>query len=98
LTLIKRNNTGHGQRSDIAQVEIGASLLGPKYLEYSVNRREPQPDGNRSLIAAPYGPYHCRGDDRWCVIAVYTQDEWERFSGLLEKSGLERNEKVGNHV
>jgi len=98
LALIQRKKTGRGQWIDSAQVEIGASLLGPKYLEYSVNRREPQPEGNRSLIAAPYGPYHCRGDDRWCVIAVYTQDEWERFSGLLEKSGLKRNEKFATHL
>jgi benzylsuccinate CoA-transferase BbsF subunit len=98
LALIHRRKTGSGQWIDSAQLEIGASLLGPRYLEYSVNGLEPQPQGNLSLVAAPYGPYRCKGDDRWCVIAVYTQDEWERFSGLLEESGLERNGKFMTHL
>jgi crotonobetainyl-CoA:carnitine CoA-transferase CaiB-like acyl-CoA transferase len=98
LALIQRKKTGRGQWIDSAQVEIGASLLGPKYLEYSVNHREPKPEGNRSLVAAPYGPYQCKGNDRWCVIAVYTQDEWERFSGLLQKSGLKADEKFATHL
>lgn len=91
LALMHRKKTGRGQWIDNAQLEIGASLLGPRYLEYSVNGREPQPQGNRSLVAAPYGAYRCKGDDRWCVIAVYTEDEWERFSRHLEESGMDRN-------
>ena len=98
LALIQRKKTGRGQWIDSAQQEIGASLLGPKYLEYNVNKREPQPEGNRSLIAAPYGPYQCKGKDRWCVIAVYTEDEWERFAGLLEKSGLKRGPHFVTHL
>jgi benzylsuccinate CoA-transferase BbsF subunit len=98
LALIQRKKTGRGQWIDSAQQEIGASILGPKYLEYTVNKREPQPEGNRSLIAAPYGPYQCKGNDRWCVIAVYTQDEWERFAGLLEKEGLKRDAKFATHL
>src|SRR5512145_148068 len=98
LALIERKNTGRGQWIDSAQVEIGASLLGPKYLEYSVNRREPKPEGNRNLVAAPYGPYQCAGDDRWCVIVVETQDEWERFAGLLEKSGLKHDAQFATHL
>jgi len=98
LALIQRKKTGRGQWIDSAQLEIGASLLGPKYLEYSANHREPRPEGNRSLIAAPYGPYQCKGNDRWCVIAVYNEDEWDRFVSLLEKSGLKRNEKFATHL
>ncbi|HEX9454672.1 MAG TPA: CoA transferase [Candidatus Binatia bacterium] len=98
LALIERKKTGRGQWIDSAQQEIGASLLGPKYLEYTVNKREPQPEGNRSLIAAPYGPYQCKGDDRWCVISVYNDDEWQRFAELLEKSGLKRDAKFSTHL
>ena len=98
LALIERKKTGFGQWIDSAQQEIGASLLGPKYLEYTVNKREPKPEGNRSLIAAPYGPYQCSGDDRWCVIAIYHDDEWERFVRLLEKSGLRSDPKFATHL
>jgi benzylsuccinate CoA-transferase BbsF subunit len=98
LALIQRKKSGFGQWIDSAQQEIGASLLGPKYLEYTVNRREPRPEGNRSLIAAPYGPYQCKGDDRWCVIAIYADDEWQRFTRLLEKSGLRADGKFATHL
>jgi benzylsuccinate CoA-transferase BbsF subunit len=98
LALIERKKSGFGQWIDSAQQEIGASLLGPKYLEYTVNKREPKPEGNRSLIAAPYGPYQCKGDDRWCVIAIYADDEWQRFTRLLEKSGLRADAKFATHL
>jgi benzylsuccinate CoA-transferase BbsF subunit len=54
-------------------------MLGPAYLEYLINGREPQPQGNFSSCAAPHSCYRCKGDDRWCVIAVETQEEWARF-------------------
>jgi benzylsuccinate CoA-transferase BbsF subunit len=98
LALIQRKKSGFGQWIDSAQQEIGASLLGPKYLEYTVNKREPKPEGNRSLIAAPYGPYQCKGEDRWCVIAIYAEDEWQRFARLLEKSGLKAASKFATHL
>ena len=98
LALMHRKKTGRGQWIDNAQLEIGASLMGPRYLEYSVNGREPQPEGNQSLVAAPYGAYPCKGNDRWCVIAVYTQDEWERFSRLLREAGLDHNGKFTTHL
>ncbi len=74
-----RARTGKGQYIDISQAETAASMIGPAYLEWLVNGREPQPQGNFSAFAAPHGAYRCKGDDRWCVIAVETQEEWQKF-------------------
>ena len=74
-----RMRTGKGQYIDISQAETAASMLGPAYLEYLINGRDPEPRGNFSSLAAPHGCYRCRGDDRWCVISVETQEEWIRF-------------------
>jgi crotonobetainyl-CoA:carnitine CoA-transferase CaiB-like acyl-CoA transferase len=74
-----RARTGKGQYIDISQAETAASMIGPAYLEYLITGREPQPQGNFSALAAPHGCYRCKGDDRWCVIAVQTQEEWIRF-------------------
>jgi crotonobetainyl-CoA:carnitine CoA-transferase CaiB-like acyl-CoA transferase len=79
-----RARTGKGQYIDISQAETAAAMLGPAYLEYLVNGREPEPQGNFSTTAAPHGCYRCKGDDRWCVIAVQTQEEWRRFCELAE--------------
>jgi crotonobetainyl-CoA:carnitine CoA-transferase CaiB-like acyl-CoA transferase len=74
-----RARTGKGQYIDISQAETAASMIGPAYLEYLITGREPQPQGNFSAVAAPHGCYRCKGDDRWCVIAVQTQEEWICF-------------------
>jgi len=78
-----RAQSGKGQYIDISQAETAASMLGPAYLEYLINGREPAPQGNFNSLAAPHGCYHCKGDDRWCVISVETQEEWVRFCEVL---------------
>lgn len=98
LALIHRQKTGQAQWIDNAQYEVGASVLGPWYLDYSVNGRAPKPQGNHSSIAAPYGAYRCKGEERWCVIAIYKQDEWERFAALVERSGIDCNEQFDTHL
>ena len=77
-----RERTGQGQYIDISQGETAASMIGPALLEVLVNGREPQPRGNSSDTMAPHGCYRCKGDDRWCVIAVQSQEEWIRFCEL----------------
>ncbi|HXV84469.1 MAG TPA: CoA transferase [Candidatus Binatia bacterium] len=79
-----RARTGKGQHIDISQAETAASMLGPAYLEWLINGREPEPRGNFSAFAAPHGCYRCKGDDRWCVISVETQQEWVRFCEVVE--------------
>lgn len=74
-----RARTGQGQYVDISQAETAASMIGPAYLEYLINGREPQPQGNFSATAAPHGCYRCKGDDRWCVVAIQSEEEWTRF-------------------
>ena len=74
-----RDRTGKGQYIDISQAETAASMIGPALLEYLVNGREPQPQGNFSATMAPHGCYRCKGEDRWCAIAVRSQQEWIRF-------------------
>jgi len=79
-----RARTGKGQYIDISQAETAASMIGLAYLEYLVNGRESQPQGNFSATAAPHGCYQCKGDDRWCVIAIQSQEEWMRFCELAD--------------
>jgi len=65
-----RRRMGEGQYIDISQVEAMTSLLGDAF----VPGRE---------AAAPQGVYRCRGDDRWCAIAVATDEEWQGFKKAL---------------
>ncbi|GAI01091.1 unnamed protein product, partial [marine sediment metagenome] len=78
-----RQRTGEGQYIDVSQVEAMASLLGDAILDYTVDGRQVEPVGNSSTEAAPHGVYRCRGDDRWCAIAVFTEDQWQGFKRAL---------------
>jgi len=78
-----RQRTGEGQYIDVSQVEAMASLSGDAILDYTVNDRPVEPVGNSSTEAAPHGVYRCGGDDRWCAIAVFTDDEWRGFKRAL---------------
>ncbi len=74
-----RRRTGRGQHIDLSQYESGLQFIAPALLDYEVNGRVMTRMGNRSGNAAPHGAYPCRGADRWCVIAVCTEDEWRAF-------------------
>ncbi|HUK31501.1 MAG TPA: CoA transferase [Candidatus Acidoferrum sp.] len=78
-----RARTGKGQSIDLSQAEAAASMLGPAYLGLFINGRAQEPQGNLSSVAAPHGCYRCKGDDRWCVISVETDEEWKRFCDLI---------------
>jgi crotonobetainyl-CoA:carnitine CoA-transferase CaiB-like acyl-CoA transferase len=78
-----RQNTGEGQHIDLSQVEAMASLLGSAILDYQLEGREVAAVGNGSTEAAPHGVYRCKGDDRWCALAVFTDEEWWGFKRAL---------------
>jgi benzylsuccinate CoA-transferase BbsF subunit len=78
-----RRRTGKGQYLDFAQYENGAHFMAPLILDYNVNGRVAGREGNRYPNAAPHGAFPCRGDDRWCAIAVFTDEEWESFCKVI---------------
>ena len=78
-----RGRTGKGQHLDIGQLEAGASFLSSAILDCAVNNTTAESVGNRSDYAAPHGAYRCKGDDRWCTIAVHNDDEWAGFCGAV---------------
>ena len=80
-----RDGTGQGQYIDLSEYEAICTLMGPSLLDASVNEKEIQPQGNCPdyITAAPYGCYKCSGKDRWCVIAVSGEEEWQSLSRVL---------------
>ncbi len=93
-----RAGTGDGLYIDISQYETICCLLGPALLDYSVNHNLAIPEGNidESVTAAPYGCYQCRGDDRWCVITVFTEDEWHALCRVMGNPAWTRQAKFSS--
>lgn len=78
-----RRRTGKGQYIDLSQFEASMQFLTPAVLDYSVNSRSQTRDGNKSPYAAPHGVYRCKGDDKWCAIAVFSDTEWKAFCQVI---------------
>ena len=78
-----RNRTGKGQYIDHSHIESGIHFLSPALLDYNINGRVATRMANRDPYAAPHGAYRCYGQDRWCVIAVTNEEEWESFSRVI---------------
>jgi benzylsuccinate CoA-transferase BbsF subunit len=77
--LYYRERTGKGQYIDMAQIEVGASVIGEAFMEYFMNGRVMGTMGNRSSFMVPHNNYPCVGDNRWVAIAVNGEDEWRNF-------------------
>ena len=87
-----RQDTGHGQRIDMSQFEVGVNFAGPALLDYFANGRAARPGGNRLPydVAAPHGCFPCTGaasdhpaDERWVAIACMTDEQWEKLRVVM---------------
>jgi benzylsuccinate CoA-transferase BbsF subunit len=78
-----RNRTGKGQYIDASMLELCIHQNTPAILDWELNGHLQTRSGNRIEYAAPHGVFPCIGDDRWCAIAVFTDDEWKGFCAVL---------------
>lgn len=81
--LDRRRRTGEGMYIDLSEYECAVAFLPTTVLDYTANGRAQTRQGNASLSAAPHGAYRCRGQDRWCALAVSTEGEWKRFCQVI---------------
>jgi len=107
IALRHRRRTGEGQQIDLAQLECLAALLGP----HLVHRRGTAPDAAHVLIgnssqempSAPHGVYRCADRDhgprrdRWCAIAVFGDEDWQRFRSSLGGAAWTSDPRFSSH-
>lgn len=79
-----REREGHGLYFDLSQLEASLSYLSSYLLDYSANGRVATRAGNQHPRHAPHGVYRCAGDDRWCAIAVTSEDEWAALCQAMQ--------------
>jgi len=86
--LAHRARTGEGQLIDLAQYETTVASIGHLFVDALRTRSEPPRRGNASPAMAPHGCYRCRGEDRWCVIAVEDDEAWRRLCSMMARPDL----------
>jgi len=88
-----RRRTGEGQCIDLSQVEAGVTTLASAILDYEVNNRDLKLVGNHHPWACPHGAFRCQGDDRWCAIAVFSDEEWHNLCRAMQNPDWSANPK-----
>jgi len=79
-----RDRTGKGQFIDLSELETAILGFAPAMLDYAVNGRIATAVGNSCPYAAPHNAYRCKGDNRWCAIAVFTDEEWKALCDVID--------------
>ena len=80
-----RSTTGQGQRIEVAQAEVIASIAADVVMEYTLNDRTWGPVGNGHPAMAPHNAYPCKGEDEWIVVTVATDYEWQTICKLMRE-------------
>jgi benzylsuccinate CoA-transferase BbsF subunit len=72
-------------------------LLAEGILDYTMNDREPERDGNRDPFMAPHGNFRCKDlpepilgitIDTWVSIAATSDDDWRRLAQVVGRPSL----------
>jgi len=91
-----RRNTGKGMYIDFSQYEVGVFAVGETILDYSMNQRVQTRMGNRHPSMAPHGCYRCSGNDKWVVIAVSSDEEWQALCQAMGNPAWAKDEKFAD--
>jgi len=82
--LQRRAATGEGVLVEMSQAENVMQQIGDLVVHAAKTGAAHPPLGNRHRARAPQGCYPCAGEDRWAVISVGTDEEWD---GLVRAMG-----------
>jgi benzylsuccinate CoA-transferase BbsF subunit len=88
--------TGKGQHIDSSMVEVCIHSNTPALLDLQANNRLPKRKGNRIDNAAPHGVFPCQGEDRWCAIAVFNENEWQAFCNVIGNPDWNKDSKFSS--
>lgn len=94
--LRQRRLTGRGMKIDLSQVESMFNCLGLPFMEYSLTGIAPPIMGNRSRFHAPHTVFRCRGEDRWCAVAVLDDAQWPALCGAIGRPDLAGDARLGS--
>jgi benzylsuccinate CoA-transferase BbsF subunit len=81
--LRKRRRTGEGEYIELAQLESTINAIGPAIVAAAAGAAVGRA-GNGDDVAAPHGVYPCAGEDRWCAIAVFDDEQWAATRLVLD--------------
>jgi crotonobetainyl-CoA:carnitine CoA-transferase CaiB-like acyl-CoA transferase len=84
-----RRRTGEGQHVDLSQLEVGAYLIGPAYIETLAGGESPRAGGNRDPFddPVPNEVYRCR-EGGWIAVTARDDSEWRALCAAIGDAAL----------
>jgi benzylsuccinate CoA-transferase BbsF subunit len=83
-----KRRTGKGQHIDASMLEVCIHQITPSLLDWEANRHLQTRNGNHIAHAAPHGVFPCKGEDLWCAIGVFNNEEWKAFCQVIDMPTL----------
>ena len=99
LALARRSMTGEGLYVDLAQRETSAVLIGDAFVD-AADGTPPVHRGNRDARMAPQGCYRLPGVERWMVLSVRNDADWQILCAQMNRpdwSGLSVDDRRARH-
>jgi crotonobetainyl-CoA:carnitine CoA-transferase CaiB-like acyl-CoA transferase len=84
LALRHLRRTGEGQQIELSLAESFLPYMGEAILDYTMNGRSAEAQGNQHNSHAPHGVYPCQGNDRWIAIDVGSDVDWQALCDVLD--------------
>ncbi len=94
--LYHRAKTGESQHIDLSMTEVMVNAMSQGVMDYVMNGRVLQRQGNRDDFMAPHGCYRCRGDDKWVAIAISNDSEWSAFCRAIGQPEWTKDERFAD--
>ncbi len=89
--LTSRNETGEGQKVDVAMLDCQVAILENAIARYVVTKEAPKPAGNRHTSIVPFEPFDT--SDGELMIAVGNDAIWSRFCKAVDLESLIDDER-----
>lgn len=83
IALHHRRRTGEGQHIHLSQVECMLPMVAPWIAEQSATGTVGPRLGTRHPAFVPHGSFPCRGDDRWVMIAITDDMQWQQLCRVI---------------
>ncbi len=96
--LENRDRTGQGKYIDLSVYEAVYASMGPVLMDACANQTGITPMGNNIVHppAAPHDCCPCLGEDRWCAVAVFSEDEWRALRGVIGNPAWSREDRFSS--
>jgi len=78
-----RKKTGEGQYIELSQIEAPLCVLPTPIMDYMMNGRVQNRQGNQHFDFVPHGIYPLQGKNRWIVLSVQSEDEWQALKAAM---------------